>query len=185
MGGLRPTAKFGEAMYSQVLHANKKPIWQSALGALGLAALMLSLTVLSVIYGWNPVIGMMSLLFFFFLFLGGLSVLSYAYNPLEFRVDDGAMEVRAKGRTTRILWTQLEEVRIVPAPAPAKGEWLMAWPKQAPIQLPKRVYQPEWKAEHAGVKVCELDTFKVGSEVFRAAVQRSAGTLWNESTSMR
>ncbi|WP_067792913.1 hypothetical protein [Actinomadura formosensis] len=168
-------------MQSDVFYAEKKPIWQSTLGALGLAVLMVAGTFL----GLDPVISFTLIIFFFVLLVGGVLLLPYAYHPMEFRVDDGGMEVRARGQATRILWTQLEEVRIVQAPGRAKGDWLMAWPKQAPMQLPYRMYHPEWRSEHAAVKVCELGAFKEDAETIKAAVRGSAGPLWNDSTSMR
>lgn len=172
-------------MQSIVFHAEKKPIWQSAVGALALAALMVALMLLGAFVKINGAISLLVIVFFFIFLLGGTLLLPYAYQPMEFRVDGGGMETVARGNTTRILWTQLEEVRVVQDPVNGKRDWVMAWPKQVPMQLRYRMYHPEWKSEYAGVKVCDLGNFKEDPETIRAAVRQSAGLLWNDSTAMR
>ena len=87
----------------------------------------------------------------------------------------------AKRSTTRIPWDQLQEVRVIQTAAISKNGWLMAWPRQVPMQLPNRMYHPEWKAAHSAVKVCDLDHFKDQVDAVRAAVRRGAGAAWNES----
>lgn len=172
-------------MQSIVFHGKKKPIWQSVAATLVLAALMVALMLLSAFVEINGAISLMAIFFFFLFLVSGVLLLPYAYQPMEFRVDDGGMETVARGNTTRILWTQLDEVRVVRDPVHGKNEWVMAWPKQSPMQLRYRMYHPEWKSEYAAVKVCELGTFKEGSEIIKAAVQRLAGPLWNDSAAMR
>lgn len=173
-------------MQPLVFHAKKKTLWQPAAGALALAVLMLVLGALtSFVLELSPGFAFLFIILFFLFFFGGMVALPSVFHPMELLVDDGGLELRARGKTTRIHWNQLEDVRIVHAPGTSKGDWLMAWPKSAPMQFPKRLHHPEWSAEHAAVKVCDLDTFQEDPQMIRDAVRDSAGPLWNDSATPR
>lgn len=173
-------------MQPVVFHAKKKPLWQTAVGALALAVLMLALAALtSFVLELNPGFAFFFIIFFFVFLIGAMVALPSALNPMELRVDEEGLELRARGNTTRIIWSQLEDVRVVHAPGTSKGDWVMARPKNSPMQLPKRMYAPEWSAEHAAVKVCDLDAFQEDPQTIKEAVRAAAGPLWNDSAAPR
>ncbi|GAA1776434.1 hypothetical protein GCM10009735_03050 [Actinomadura chokoriensis] len=169
-----------------VFHADKKPFRQATFGALGVAALMVAVMIVMPLIGVDAKgIGIIVIGVFAVLLVGGLGTLQTVLNPMELRVDDGGVEVRARGTTTRILWGQLDEVRIARPLDVPKDTWLMAWPKQAPMQFRRRMHHPEWKADLAGVKVCDLSPYEKDAETIREAVRRAAGPLWNDAEAMR
>jgi hypothetical protein len=169
-----------------VFHADKKPFRQAAFGALGVAVLMVVVMIVMPLVGVDGKgLGIVVIGVFAVLLVGGLGTLQSVLNPMELRVDDGGVEVRARGNTTRIRWDQLDEVRIARPLDVSKDMWLMAWPKQAPMQLRKRMHHPEWKADLAAVKVCDLSPYEKDVETIREAVRRAAGPLWNGAEVMR
>jgi hypothetical protein len=168
-----------------VFRGEKKPFRHATIGALGVAALAVVMMVVGAYSGTGKGFGIFVVAVFAICLVGGMGTLQTVLYPMELRVDDSGVEVRARGNTTRILWDQLDEVRIVRPLDVSKDMWLMAWPKHSPMQLRKRMHHPEWKADLAGVKVCDLSLYKEGPEVVREAVRRAAGPCWNDAEVMR
>lgn len=169
-----------------LFHADKKPFRQAAFGALGVSALMVAVMIAAPFAGVDgKALGVIVLGVFAVSLVGGLVTLSSVLNPMELRVDEGGVEVRARGATTRIIWDRLDEVRIARPLDVSEDRWLMAWPAQPPMRFRKRMHHPEWRADLAGVKVCDLSQYKRDAESIREAVRRAAGSRWNDAEVMR
>ncbi|GAA1898027.1 PH domain-containing protein [Actinomadura bangladeshensis] len=173
-------------MEPAVFHADKKPFRRAAFGALGVAALMVAVMIAAPFLGVDGKgLGIIVIGVFAVALVGGLATFQSVLNPMELRVDEGGVEVRARGNTTRIPWDQVDEVRIARPLDVSKDMWLMAWPEHPPMRLPKRMHHPEWKADLAGVKVCDLSPYERDAETIREAVRQAAGSRWNDAEVMR
>jgi hypothetical protein len=169
----------------EVFRAEDRSFRQAFWGAWGVVALTVAVMVGGAFVGTGRSFGVVVLFIFFVSIGAGAVTMPSVIYPMELRLDDGGLSLSARGNTTRILWDQLDEIRIVQGGITSEYGWLMAWPRQVPMALRRRLYHPEWKPDYSAVKVCDLDYFKGQAEEVRDAVRRFTGAKWNDSAEPR
>ncbi|WP_242909083.1 hypothetical protein [Actinomadura terrae] len=163
-----------------VFNGKTKPFRQSMLGAVGVFLVALALVIVGTFAGFGKGVGLILVIVLLAALAAAGTMMPSLTHPLVLRIGDDGMEVSMRGKTTLIRWEQLEAVRIMPPFEHSKHSWLVASPRQAPMQLPRRMYHPEWNADLSVVKVCDLDMLDADVETIRAAVRQAAGPLWRE-----
>jgi hypothetical protein len=116
-------------------------------------------------------------------------------DPPRLRVDGEGLTMSAGSRRYQILWSQVEEIRIIHFQrrpnARRKETWLMVWPRSGwPVTRGRGVFLPQWRKEFSGLKVCNLRIFGSTVDVFpefevSETVAQFAGECWNEAREPR
>jgi hypothetical protein len=118
----------------------------------------------------------------------GMTVLmsGLAARPPRVAIDQEGVTTSARGFQVRMLWSQIEQIRIVERPhRTLERGWLVAWLRPGAPQPPKRWFLPEWSAELGGVKLVDLTYLDVSPDELRDALTRYAGDIFDPSNRPR
>ncbi|WP_412539094.1 hypothetical protein R8Z50_25000 [Longispora sp. K20-0274] len=120
-------------------------------------------------------------------------------RPPVLTVDAGGLTMAAGGRETRLLWGQVEHVRIVPRQQPAgfranartaakiaaSPGWLVVWPV-AGVPVPAaRPHLPVWQPALAGLRFCDLALLTAPEADVASAVRHFAGERFDPARAPR
>jgi hypothetical protein len=104
-------------------------------------------------------------------------------RPPRLAIDPQGITVSARGFQSRLLWSDIRQVRIVERPNRALDRaWLVAWLRPEVPKPPNRWLLPEWTAELGGLKLVDLTYLDATPHALRDALARHAGGVFDPST---
>ncbi|MGY0235559.1 hypothetical protein [Longispora urticae] len=121
------------------------------------------------------------------------SMASTIARPPRLTVDEGGLTMAAAQHETRLLWGQIEQVRIIDRQLPPgfKGRpvtgrgWLVVWlVPGVPVPTP-HTYLPVWQPTLAGVRFCDLALLAAPEAEVAAAVRQHAGERFDPARAPR
>ncbi|GHO85155.1 PH domain-containing protein [Dictyobacter formicarum] len=185
-----------------VFVAPRKKFMTAGLIFVGLAVVSLAIGILLGLQLTDGTYFMVALVFTAIFGAIGVMTVVTSFDPPRLQIDAAGLTMSARGRQHRILWSQIEEIRIVDfsviigqrslkrasadqVPVHRERLWLVAW-LHSGVPLPKgHLYLPQWWEAIGGVRVCDLSYMYTSVTEVGNAVARFAGERWNESREPR